>query len=125
MIHLVQELNADSLKHAMTLLVINENLPFTHIESESLLNVVKLLNPLGVELMVKADALCDHVMRLYFQVRTEVKQLMEEDVENLNCTCDVWTSPTNDPIFALTGHWTSKTDGKLKVTLSSYKVKTN
>ncbi len=101
-------------------MVVKENLPFTHVESEFFLNVVKLLNPEALELFVKGDAICGHVMKLYFQIRSQVQIVMDKFFESLNCTCDVWTSPTNDPIFPLTGHWISKKDSQLKVRLIHY-----
>jgi hypothetical protein len=40
---------------------------------------------------------------------------MADDSVSWNCTCDVWTSPNNEPILALTVHWSSGKDAKLKV----------
>ena len=100
---------------AQILLIIADDLPFQHVESKALLNFVELLNPDALEMMVKADAITDHVMKMYFQIQTKVKDTLKEDADYLNCTCDVWTSPNNDPIIALTGHWLSINDGELKV----------
>ncbi len=54
-------------------MVVKENLPFTHIESESFLNVVEHLNPDALELLVKGDAICGHVTKCYFQIRSQVQ----------------------------------------------------
>lgn len=99
----------------MAKLIISNNLPFTHVESEALLNLVKLLNPAALNMMVMADSITDHVMKMYFKIRDEVKTCLADDSVSLNCTCDVWTSPNNEPILALTVHWSSGKDSELKV----------
>ena len=112
---LKKELNAENLKDALAKLIIAQNLPFTHVESETFLELIKLLNPDAERLMVKADAIRDYIMRKSLQIRDTVKkELASEEVIAVNCTCDVWTSPNNDPIFALTGHWTG-TKGTLQI----------
>lgn len=59
-------MKTDSLKHALLLIVINENLPFQLIESTALRNLVELLNPEAVKLLVQTDAIADNVMRIFF-----------------------------------------------------------
>ena len=106
-------MSIDTLKNALAQIIIADDLPFQHVESKSLLNFVELLNPDALEMMVKADAIT--VMKMYFQIQTKVKDTLKEDADYLNCTCDVWTSPNNDHIIALTGHWLNINDGELKV----------
>ena len=108
-------MSIDTLKNELAQIIIADDLPFQHVESKSLLNFVELLNPDALEMMVKADAITDHVIKMYFPIQTKVKDTLKEDADYLNCTCDVWTSPNNDPIIALTGHWLSLNDGELKV----------
>ncbi len=66
-------LSAESLNNALAKLIISNNLPFQLVESESLPNVVKLLNPAVLDIMVKADAVTDHVMKMYFPIKDQVK----------------------------------------------------
>ena len=83
-----------------------ENLPFTYIESQTFLDIVKLLNPQAIPLIVKADAITDHIIKMYSGVKNKIAQAMGDDgVAAINCTCDVWTSPNNFGILAVTGHW--------------------
>ena len=70
---LKKELNAENLKDALAKLIIAQNLPFTHVESETFLELIKLLNPDAERLMVKADAIRDYIMR---------KSLQIQDIEN-------------------------------------------
>lgn len=48
-------------------------------ESPALRNLVQLLNPEAVKLMVKADAIADNVMRMFFQLQAHIKQLLQND----------------------------------------------
>jgi hypothetical protein len=99
-------LSKESLKDALATHIVVENLPFTYVESRTFLDIVKLLNPEAVNLMVKADAMTDNVIRMYGGLKTKLAQAMcDENVTAINCTCDVWTSPNNFGIFAVTGHW--------------------
>jgi hypothetical protein len=99
----------------MAKLIISNNFPFTHVESEALLNLAKLLNPAALNMMVMADSITDNVMKMYFKIRDEVKTCLADDSVSLNCTSDVWTTPNNEPILALTVHWSSGKDAELKV----------
>ena len=103
------------MKDVFAIHIVVQNLPFTYIECQTLLGVVKLLNPEAVQLMVKADAMADHVIKMYGGIRSELRvALSDPSLLVINCTCDVWTSPNNFGIFAVTGHWTDK-DSTLKV----------
>ena len=56
---------------------------------------MKFLNPTALDMMVKADAVTEHVMKMYFQIKDQVKARLAIDALSLKCTCDVWTSPNN------------------------------
>jgi hypothetical protein len=34
--------------------------------------------------------------------------MTDDTILAINCTCDVWTSPNNDSILGITGHWMGK-----------------
>ena len=102
-------MNRDALKDAMAKHIVRENLPFMYIESETLMELIALLNPEAVDLMVKADAITLHIVRMYQEIKEEVRLAMTDDtILAINCTCDVWTSPNNDSILGITGHWMGK-----------------
>lgn len=110
-------LNSESLKTACARHLVLENLPFVHVESQSFLDIVGLLNPAAVKMMVKADAMADHVVKMYTSIKEDVRNAMcDPSVPVINFTCDVWTSPNNLGIFAVTGHWIDK-DSDLNVSL--------
>jgi hypothetical protein len=57
-------------------------------------------------MMVKADAIADHVIEIYIAVKEDVRNAMCDDgVPVINFTRDVWTSPNNFGILAVTSHW--------------------
>lgn len=70
--------------------------------------------------MVKADAVTDHVMKMYFPIKDQVKPRLAIDAVSLNCTFDVWPSPNNEPILGLTVHLASDKCGKLKVIVLTF-----
>lgn len=86
---------------------------------------MQLLSPKAVNLIVKADDIADNVLRMFFQLHAHVRQLLKNYAKTLNCTCDVWTFPNNDPKTDLTGHWIIKKSGKLQVRLYCFEVKAN
>ena len=48
---LLQKLNKETLKDALATHIVVENLPFTYVESQTFLDIVKLLNPEAVQLV--------------------------------------------------------------------------
>jgi hypothetical protein len=116
-------LNRDALKDAMAKHIVRENLSFMYIESETLMELIALLNPEAVDLMVKDDAITIHIVRLYQEMKEEVRLAMTDDrILAIKCTCDVWTSPNNDSILGITGHWMGK-DGLQVQNFFIYKAK--
>ena len=84
---MLQKLNKETLKDALATHIVVENLPFTYVESQTFLDIVKLLNPEAVQLMVKADAISDHVIKMYGGLKGKLAQVMcDEDVAAINCT---------------------------------------
>ncbi len=47
---------------------------------------MKFLNPTALDMMVKADAVTEHVMKMYFQIKDQVKARLAIDTFSLNCT---------------------------------------
>lgn len=92
---------AESLKNAMEKLIISNNLPLKFVESEALLKLVKLLNPTALGVMVKVDAITDHVIKMYYHRNDQLKASLAEDAVSINCTCDVHDEMTTAPTRAL------------------------
>jgi hypothetical protein len=60
---------------------------------------------------------------MYQEIKEEVRLAMTDDtILAINCTCDVWTSPNNDSILGITGHWMGK-DGLQVQNFFIYKAK--
>ncbi len=49
-------------KNALCKLIVTENLPFNFVESVAFVELLKVLNPDVENLLVKADAIAEHVM---------------------------------------------------------------
>ena len=65
--------------------------------------------------MIRADAIKDHILKKSIEAMEKLKNdLQAPEAIDVSCTCDVWTSRYNAPIFALTGHWTDA-NGVFKV----------
>ena len=68
--------------------------------------------------MVKADAIQNHIFRMYAQHREFIK-ISPYKVEAIAVTSDVWTSPNVKSLMVLTAHWID-TDWKMKELLLGF-----
>ena len=57
-------LNRESLKMVCARHIVLQYLPLVHVESQSFLDIVGLLNPAAAKMMVKADAISNHVIQM-------------------------------------------------------------
>ena len=56
--------NRESLKTVCARHIVLQYLPLVHVESQSFLDIVGLLNPAAAKMMVKADAISNHVIQM-------------------------------------------------------------
>ena len=82
-----------------------ENLPFTFVESEYFVNVLALYDE-SVKLsdFPKADTITGHIMAK-FQAAKDCLRTKLAEIESINLTVDLWTSPNGKAILSITGHW--------------------
>ena len=102
----------ENLKEAIAKLVVQHNLPFAVVESDSFIELFSLCNPLVKDILVKAGAIRDYILQHYLFNQYQIKDLFSS-IEFISLTCDLWTSPNTKSILAFTGHWINK-DWKLK-----------
>ena len=108
----LQKLCGENLKKAIAKLVVQQNLPFAVVESDSFIELLCLCNPNVKDILVKADAIRDFILQLYSFNKSQIKDLFSP-IDSISLTCDLWTSPNTKAILALTGHWINK-DWELK-----------
>ena len=82
-----------------------ENLPFTFVESEYFVNVLALYDE-SVKLsdFPKADTITDHIVAKFQAAKDGLRTKLAE-IESINLTVDLWTSPNGKAILGITGHW--------------------
>ena len=82
-----------------------ENLPFTFVESKYLIEMLALYDEnVRIKQFTMADAISDHVVAKYQASKAQL-QLQLNDVETINLTVDLWTSPKGKAFLGITGHW--------------------
>ena len=92
--------------------IADANLPFAIIERSSFINILGACNGNVPQMMVKADAIQNHLFRMYAQHREFIKISLSK-FEWIAFTSDAWTSPNVKSFMALTAHWID-TDWKCK-----------
>ena len=92
------------MKEAVAKFVVSQNLSFQTVESESFIELLDLCNPVVANLLVKADALIDFVMKKYLESKELIKELFVRELF-ICLTCDIWTSPNCKSILGITAHW--------------------
>jgi hypothetical protein len=97
-------LDREVLKEAIAKFLVSQNLSFQTVESESFIELLDLCNPVAANLLVKADALIDFVMKKYLESKELIKELFVRELF-ISLTCDVWTSPNCKSILGITAHW--------------------
>jgi hypothetical protein len=107
---------AATLKEAITVHIIKENLSFKYVESPSLAELLRndllrlhyLCNASVPEMLVKADSIAEHVISKYFAAKEKIKIFFQSVSSKISVTCDLWTSPNGKAILCVTSHWTDK-----------------
>ena len=84
-----------------------KNLPFTIIEVPEFIDLLILCNPNVEQILVKADALTQYLMKRFWEGRTTIKKMFASVDSKVSLTCDLWTSPNQKAILAATVHWTN------------------
>ena len=99
----------ENLKEAIAKLVVQQNLPFAVVESDSFIELFRpsLCNPLVKDILVKAGAIRHYILQQYLFNQYQIKDLFSS-IEFICLTCDLWTSPNTKSILAFTGHWINK-----------------
>ncbi len=72
-------MNRETLKNALAKHIIVNNLPFLHVENESLFYIGRLVNPNAVKFIIKADAISDHFVSKYLSIKNDVAMAMLSD----------------------------------------------
>ena len=97
-------LTGQELKTHIGYFIADANLPFSIIERSSFINLLGACNENVPQIMVKADAIQNHIFRMYAQHRELIKIILSK-VEAIAVTSDAWTSPNVKSLMALTAHW--------------------
>ena len=82
-----------------------ENLPFSYVESKSFRRLLSLCNPQIDQLLIGADSVAEKIGRKYLSIRERVKQVLINIDCSINLTIDGWTSPNGLSVLGVTGHW--------------------
>ena len=101
-------LTGQDLKTHIGYFIAESNLPFAIIERSSFINLLGACNENVPQMMVKADAIQNHLFRMYAQHREFIKIILSK-VEWIAFTSDAWTSPNVKSLMAVTAHWIDTT----------------
>ena len=84
---------AATLKEAITVHKIKDNLSFKYVESPSLAELLVLCNASVPEMLVKADSIAKHVIAKYLAAKEKIKIFFYSVSSKISLTCDLWTLP--------------------------------
>jgi hypothetical protein len=112
---------AATLKEAITVHIIKENLSFKYVESPSLAELLGLCNASVPEMLVKADSIAKHVIAKYLAAKEKIKIFFQSVSSKISLTCDLWTSPNGLAILCVT-HWTDKDHEVREIVLDAVKM---
>ena len=113
---------ATTLKKAITVHIIKENLSFKYVESPSLAELLGLCNASVPEMLVKADSIAEHVIAKYLAAKEKIKIFFYSVSSKISLTCDLWTSPNGLAILCVTSHWTEKDHEVREIVLDAVKM---
>ena len=113
---------AATLKEAITVHIIKENVSFKYVESPSLAELLGLCNTSVPEMLVKADSIAEHVIAKYLAAKEKIKIFFESVSSKISLTCDLWTSPNGLAILCVTSHWTEKDHEVREIVLDAVKM---
>lgn len=88
-------------------LIIQEELPFTTIESAAFRDFIELCNPSVLPMMVKSTSISEAIMSRFRSAQVKLKDLLASQ-PYISLTCDCWTSTNGRSIFGITAHWINK-----------------
>ena len=97
-------LTGHDLKTNIGYFITDANLPFSVIEQISFINLLGACNENVPQMLVKGDAIQNHIFRMYAQHRIFIKISLFK-VEVIAVTSDAWTSPNVKSLMAFTAHW--------------------
>ena len=94
-----------TLRKALVKLIVENNLAFTVVESNSFIELITLCNPEAAKLLVGADTVTEDTMKLFLDFKEKLKAYFKEIEASINITLDIWTSPNGKSILGITAHW--------------------
>ena len=94
-----------SLKECIVKLIVRQNLPFTLVEAPEFIDLLKLCNSNVEKFLVKSDSLTQYLVKRFWEVRDSIKKVFSSVKAKVSFTCDLWTSPNQKAILAVTVHW--------------------
>ena len=82
----MKEINVDQLKYYLARHIVTENFPFSYIVTQSFLELINVLNPKTRNLIIKADAIKDHILKKSIEAMEKLKNnLQAPEVVAANC----------------------------------------
>lgn len=102
----VDKLSNSTFRSAILRLIVNEELPFSLVESEDLRNTFLLVNPNIRPYFFGHTTLTDTLKAQFIKGRRLLTHRLK-DIPYINFTCDGW-SQHNKSILGVTAHWVSK-----------------
>jgi hypothetical protein len=100
-------LNRETLKHAIGYLIAEADLSFQFVEKQSFCDLLALCNDNISSMMVKADAMHEHMHSMFVQFQQYIKEQLCK-VDSISFTSDAWTAPNIKSLMGITAHWITK-----------------
>jgi len=86
-------------------LFVNQDLPFFLIEKEDFADLIGLCRKSARDDLIKADALRDALFRRQPEVKSKLKQILQDAPHRISLTTDLWTSIATRGFITITAHW--------------------
>ena len=104
-------------------MIVTENFSFNFVESVAFVELLKVLDPDVENLLIKADALTEHVMATFHAQKEKLANMFEKSTAKVSLTTDAWTSPNSKSIFGVTGHWVDDENNLRELVLDAVEIR--
>lgn len=94
----------EAVKASLANLVVDEELPFTIVDSSAFRNFAELCNPAVIPHLVKSTALAEAITEKFRLGQSVIKAVLSKE-PHISLTGDMWTSSNGNSIFGITAHW--------------------
>ncbi|MBW0464461.1 hypothetical protein O181_004176 [Austropuccinia psidii MF-1] len=98
-------LSVEALKTALVYFICDCDLPLSITKSPSFHRLLKLCNPLALNILVQRTALTAHLSRIYYCHEKHIQLTLSESNQDVSFTTDTWTSPNVTAFMSVTGHF--------------------